>query len=112
MAKMNILYISLEGNTRSFVKRLTAFAKQQNMINQANPEINAKEIGPQDAPASESKPFFVFVPTYLTGGNGIDSGYTEIMTRHWVSTLRTVITLVTASAWLVAAIRISTSNTA
>ena len=80
MAKMNILYISLEGNTRSFVKRLTAFAKQQNMINQANPEINAKEIGPQDAPASESKPFFVFVPTYLTGGNGIDSGYTEIMT--------------------------------
>lgn len=80
MAKMNILYISIEGNTRSFVKRLTAFAKQQNMINQANPEINAKEIGPQDAPASESKPFFVFVPTYLTGGNGIDSGYTEIMT--------------------------------
>lgn len=81
MAKMNILYISLEGNTRSFVKRLTAFAKQQHMINQANPEINPKEIGPQDAPASESEPFFVFVPTYLTGGNGIDSGYTEIMTN-------------------------------
>lgn len=81
MTTMNILYISLEGNTRSFLTRLKAFAKQQNIISKDRPLIHLKEIGPQDAPASESQPFFVFVPTYLTGGNGIDSGYTEIMTN-------------------------------
>lgn len=78
---MNILYISIEGNTRSFLKRLQDFAKQQHLINAKNPQISLKEIGPQDAPAKESKPFFAFVPTYLTGGNGITSGYTEIMTN-------------------------------
>lgn len=78
---MNILYISIEGNTRSFIKRLTGFAKQQSMISEDNPLIAAREIGPETIPASESKPFFVFIPTYLTGGNGIDSGYTEIMTN-------------------------------
>ena len=80
MTTMNILYISLEGNTRSFINRLSKFAQQQNIINKNNPLIHAKEIEPQTLPASESAPFFVFVPTYLTGGNGIDSGYTEIMT--------------------------------
>ena len=29
----------------------------------------------------ETKPFFVFVPTYLEGGNGIDSGDQEILTE-------------------------------
>lgn len=81
MTKMNILYISIEGNTRSFLNRMASFAKQQNTLNDKNPLLNLKEIGPQDPPASESEPFFVFVPTYLTGGNGIDSGFTEIMTN-------------------------------
>ena len=81
MTTMNSLYISIEGNTRAFLHQMQEFAKQQNILNPTNPLINLKEIGPQDTPAHESAPFFVFVPTYLTGGNGIDSGYTEIMTN-------------------------------
>ena len=81
MSTMNIIYISIEGNTRSFLKRLQDFAKQQHLIDTKSPLISLKEIGPQDAPAKESKPFFAFVPTYLTGGNGITSGYTEIITN-------------------------------
>lgn len=81
MTAMNILYISIEGNTRAFLHRMQEFAKQQHILNPDNPLIKLKEIGPQDAPAQESAPFFVFVPTYLTGGNGIDNGFTEIMTN-------------------------------
>lgn len=81
MVPMNILYISIEGNTRSFVNQLKAYAEQQHTLNDNNPLINLKEISDQTLPADEHQSFFVFVPTYLTGGNGIDSGYTEIMTN-------------------------------
>ena len=40
-----------------------------------------KEITDQTLPTKESAPFFVFVPTYLDGGNGFDSGFTEMMTN-------------------------------
>lgn len=81
MAPINIIYISIEGNTRAFIKRLSAYAEQQHAFNNDNPLINAKEISDQTIPEAEKEPFFVFVPTYLTGGNGIDSGFTEIMTN-------------------------------
>lgn len=81
MDKMNILYISIEGNTRSFLKRLQAFAKQQSSINSQNIEINLKEITDQTIPEAETEDFFAFVPTYLDGGNGFDSGFTELMTN-------------------------------
>lgn len=81
MDKMNILYISIEGNTRSFLTRLQAFAKQQSSINSENLEINLKEITDQTIPAAEKEDFFAFVPTYLDGGNGFDSGFTELMTN-------------------------------
>ncbi|MCH3921482.1 class Ib ribonucleoside-diphosphate reductase assembly flavoprotein NrdI [Limosilactobacillus sp.] len=81
MAPINIIYISLEGNTRAFLHQLSEYAQQQHTLNAENPLITTKEISDQTIPAKEEKPFFVFVPTYLTGGNGIDSGYTEIMTN-------------------------------
>ena len=81
MSKIYILFISIEGNTRSFLTRLAAFAKQQHSINPKNPVIELKEITDQTVPAAEKEPFFAFVPTYLDGGNGIDSGYTELMTN-------------------------------
>lgn len=81
MEKINILYISIEGNTRSFLTRLQAFAQQQHSINSENLEINLKEITDQTIPAAESENFFAFVPTYLDGGNGFDSGFTELMTN-------------------------------
>lgn len=81
MTPMNILYISLEGNTRSFLTRLQGFAKQQHSLSEDRPLIELKEISDQTIPADETAPFFAFVPTYLNGGNGITSGFTEIMTN-------------------------------
>lgn len=81
MTPMNILYISLEGNTRSFLTRLQGFAKQQHSLSEDQPLIELKEISDQTIPADETEPFFAFVPTYLNGGNGITSGFTEIMTN-------------------------------
>lgn len=81
MDKMNILYISIEGNTRSFLNRMQAFAKQQHSINSQDLEINLKEITDQTIPAAEDADFFAFVPTYLDGGNGFDSGFNELMTN-------------------------------
>lgn len=81
MASMNILFISIEGNTRSFLTRMTAYARQQHSFDDKNPLVKCKEITDQTAPAAEEKPFFAFVPTYLDGGNGFDSGFTELMTN-------------------------------
>ena len=81
MAPMNIIYISLEGNTRSFLTRMQGYAKQQHSISEDCPLIELKEVSDQTLPADETEPFFAFVPTYLNGGNGIDSGFTEIMTN-------------------------------
>lgn len=81
MTAMNIIYISIEGNTRSFLTRMSAYAKQQHSFNPTNLELNLKEVSEQTEPAEETEPFFVFVPTYLDGGDGITSGFTEIMTN-------------------------------
>lgn len=81
MTTMNILFISIEGNTRSFLNRMVSFAKQQNSFYPEKPLINLKEISDQTEPVDEQEPFFAFVPTYLDGGDGIHSGYTEIMTN-------------------------------
>ena len=78
---MNILFISIEGNTRSFLTRLQAYAQQQHSFNEQLPTINLKEITDQTLPAAETEPFFAFVPTYLDGGNGFDSGVKELMTN-------------------------------
>lgn len=81
MTAMNIIYISIEGNTRSFLKRMSTYATQQHSFNPKSPLLNLKEITVQTEPTNEQEPFFVFVPTYLDGGDGITSGFTEIMTN-------------------------------
>lgn len=81
MTAMNIIYISIEGNTRSFLTRMQTYAKQQHSFNSENPLLNLKEVTDQTEPAEEKEPFFVFVPTYLDGGDGITSGFNEIMTN-------------------------------
>ncbi|MEI4283167.1 class Ib ribonucleoside-diphosphate reductase assembly flavoprotein NrdI [Tetragenococcus halophilus] len=68
---MNILFTSIAGNTRSFLNRLQKY----------NETIHLKEIDDNTPEDEESEPFFVFVPTYLEGGNGIDNGDQEIMTE-------------------------------
>ena len=75
---MNIVYISISGNTRSFVQRLQRFAVEKNSNELI---IHAKEIDDNTPEEEETEPFFAFVPTYLEGGNGIDNGDQEILTE-------------------------------
>lgn len=73
---MKILYISISGNTRSFIKRLVSYAAKQH-----DTSIEVKEIHENSTFEDETEPFFTFVPTYLDGGNGVDNGDTEILTE-------------------------------
>ncbi|WP_288530370.1 class Ib ribonucleoside-diphosphate reductase assembly flavoprotein NrdI [uncultured Secundilactobacillus sp.] len=81
MENMRILFISIEGNTRYFVNKLTAYADGQHDKNKGLPTISATEISEQTDFTDEVDPYFCFVPTYLDGGNGIDTGVKELMTN-------------------------------
>ncbi|WP_290033580.1 class Ib ribonucleoside-diphosphate reductase assembly flavoprotein NrdI [Ligilactobacillus cholophilus] len=78
---INILYISIEGNTKAFIEKLEDYAVDLNKKDPANPLINAKEIDDTTPFENETQQYFVFVPTYLDGGNGIDNGVKELMTN-------------------------------
>ncbi|GAF40448.1 flavoprotein NrdI [Agrilactobacillus composti DSM 18527 = JCM 14202] len=78
---INILYISISGNTRAFVQNLVAYGEKQHAGNTAAPLIQAKEISDASPDFQETAKFFCFVPTYLEGGNGVDNGTQEIMTN-------------------------------
>ena len=79
--KVAFVYISLSGNTQSFVKRLTAHlqAKHANLEVQ---EVNIKDMVKEGVPFFKMDTDFVaFLPTYLEGGNGLDTGDVEILTN-------------------------------
>lgn len=76
---INLLFISLSGNTKNFVERLK---NQLEVWHDKNVTLhNVYELmkNKQDFYHIDS-PIFVFVPTYLSGGNGIDNGDEEILT--------------------------------
>ena len=75
--KINILFTSIEGNTRAFIEKLKDYAE----AHRPDDTINAKEISEADPFDDETEDYFVFVPTYLDGGNGIDNGVKELMTN-------------------------------
>ena len=79
--KVAFVYISLSGNTQSFVKRLSATlqAKYENLDIQA---VNIKDMVKEGVPFFQmDTDFIAFLPTYLEGGNGLDSGDVEILTN-------------------------------
>ena len=76
MSELTIVFISLSGNTLSFVKRLSTYLAENYQIT-ANP-INIKDQNHQTFPVEQ--PFVAILPTYLEGGNGLDSGDIEILT--------------------------------
>ena len=70
--KVSFVYISLSGNTESFVRRLSDY------LMEAHPGLEIEKIHVKDL-VKEGKPFFevgtpfiTFLPTYLEGGNGVD----------------------------------------
>ncbi len=81
MSIINILYISIAGNTRSFTQDLQDYAKEQHSKDATNPLITLKEISEETDFETERHPYFAFVPTYLDGGNGVDNGVKELMTN-------------------------------
>ncbi|MDV7757427.1 class Ib ribonucleoside-diphosphate reductase assembly flavoprotein NrdI [Liquorilactobacillus mali] len=72
--QINILYISLSGNTKAFIGKLMQYFAAQGVTVNA---LNVKEF-PEFTKLK--KPFVTFLPTFLKGGNGVDNGYTEILT--------------------------------
>ena len=78
---LTIAYISLTGNTHSFVTKLVEYFKFQQSSLKIE-LINVKDLIRDDTEFFEVEhPTIAFLPTYLEGGNGVDTGYTEILTN-------------------------------
>ena len=78
--KIDLIYISLSGNTDSFVIRLRDYLLLNTKLKEVN-LLNVKELVKNNIPFNEvSNNFVAFLPTYLEGGNGIDNGDKEILT--------------------------------
>lgn len=78
--KLYLVYISLSGNTQSFVQRLTTFLQFQSDL--LIEQVHVKDLVKEAIPFYElDAPFVAFLPTYLEGGNGVDNGDVEILTN-------------------------------
>lgn len=79
MTTIYLVYISLSGNTQSFVRRLKSYLQFQSDL--LIKEIHVKDLVKQEIDFyAVDAPFVAFLPTYLEGGNGLDNGDTEILT--------------------------------
>lgn len=76
MTSFTIVYISLSGNTHSFVTRLSHYLTEKYDV--TTRLINIKDLRHETFPVNEA--FVALLPTYLEGGNGLDSGDKEILT--------------------------------
>ncbi|GGE23309.1 class Ib ribonucleoside-diphosphate reductase assembly flavoprotein NrdI [Streptococcus himalayensis] len=78
---ISLVYISLSGNTESFVKRLATYLETKHPDVEIE-RVNIKEMVKYDQPFYHmTTPFVAFLPTYLEGGNGLDNGDVEILTN-------------------------------
>ncbi|MFV0560981.1 MAG: class Ib ribonucleoside-diphosphate reductase assembly flavoprotein NrdI [Enterococcus sp.] len=78
MVEINLVYISLTGNTKDFIHQLKQFLAQQEVSLTA---INVKDVVTNGEAFQElTIPFVSFLPAFLEGGNGIENGYQEILT--------------------------------
>lgn len=81
MTKLRFVYISLSGNTASFVNRMSQYLMDKHGEAICIEAIDIKELvksGQDFYPISGD--FVAFLPTYLEGGNGVDNGDREILT--------------------------------
>lgn len=66
MTTINVLYISIEGNTRSFLKRLQTYANQMNSINPLiRPSTSRKSPPKQSRPTKKSPSSPSCPPTWM-----------------------------------------------
>ncbi|EJN95044.1 class Ib ribonucleoside-diphosphate reductase assembly flavoprotein NrdI [Streptococcus ratti] len=78
-SSINLVYISLSGNTQSFVNRLKTYL--QSKTDMPVNTVNIKDLVKDQEDFFAMTDYFVaFLPTYLEGGNGLDSGDVEILT--------------------------------
>ena len=77
MSQLTLVYISLSGNTQSFVKRMSDYLSLNHGIECR--QINIKELNHETFQVDE--PFVALLPTYLEGGNGVDNGDVEVLTN-------------------------------
>jgi len=88
MQVIKVYYISLSGNTTSFLADLDTYCQKQ--YQKKVDYVNVKDLVKLGKPLTFdiNEFYFVFLPTYLEGGNGIETGDVEILTTP----LRQVIT--------------------
>mgnify|MGYP000867818990 CR=1 FL=1 len=80
MKKISLVYISLSGNTESFVSRLKDYLLSQHEGIEVE-KIHIKDLVKEGQEFFEMEhPYVAFLPTYLEGGNGVDNGDVEILT--------------------------------
>ena len=80
MKKVSLVYISLSGNTESFVTRLKDYLLSQYEGIEVQ-KIHIKDLVKEGQDFYEmDHPYVAFLPTYLEGGNGVDNGDVEILT--------------------------------
>ena len=78
--KVSFVYISLSGNTESFVRRLSDYLLEVHPGLEIE-KVHVKDLVKEGQPFFEmTNPFITFLPTYLEGGNGVDNGDVEILT--------------------------------
>lgn len=78
MQKIRFYYISLSGNTSSFVQRVSQYIETTH--HREVESLNIKDL--KGKAIMVDGPFVSFLPTYLEGGNGIDTGFQEILTGN------------------------------
>lgn len=88
MQQLNIVYISLSGNTEYFIKQIEEYLTHKNN-NISIKSINIKQLVKENIDFPKMNDTFVaFLPSYLEGGNGVENGVREILTTP----LRTFLT--------------------
>lgn len=78
MKTISLVYISLSGNTESFVTRLKDYLLSQYKGIEVQ-KIHIKDLVKEGKNFYEmDHPYVAFLPTYLEGGNGVDNGVTDL----------------------------------
>lgn len=78
---INLLFMSISGNVRSFANRIQQLSESKHQENPDFPIIQIKEIHDNSNVEEETLPYVVVVPTYLIARQGSSQEDQEIMTE-------------------------------